>query len=267
MTDSTAASATTPVVDAAAQAMNELHEVSLQTEQIIAELDGKPAGTTPSTVEPVTEDETERLRQRARRQRERGLKDIQRRYVGVASMLIPVVLNERVVGSAFERFFAVIENGLYVMTKHGEMFLGEKAAEQLMVTISDRIKKIEADADAELAATEIQIGVHAERTDWLAPTYIAPAAAHEVQVRTRLGADFCRVFVKLDKIMANLQALAWNGEVELSQIDDQEYRIKRDVRDLAKFTARTIRGMRTKVAPKAEAEAQIAQSAPVEAVA
>jgi hypothetical protein len=84
---------------------------------------------------------------------------------------------------------------------------------------------------------------------------------HEVQIRTPLASNICKIFQKQDQVVVSLQMLAWNNEVEFSAIDDQEFRIKREVRDLATFIARTLRGMRNKAAPKEPVAAAPAASA------
>lgn len=252
----TASTLETPAqVDDATLAVNELHEATAQTDSLLADLTGKSAVVEKVSKE-ITEKQIDVLRARAQKERARGLKSIERRYDGIASVMMDIKLNERVVGSAFERFFPVIENGLYIITKRGEMFMGAKQTEQIMGMIKDKITVMESNISTDMAGLKIQLDVHGERDDFLKPTYIKPASEHKIQLRTPMAVRIAKVFQEQDKIIMNLQTLAWNGEVEGSAIDDQELRIKKDIRDLATFIARALRGMRNRVAPKEKPAAE-----------
>jgi len=47
-----------------------------------------------------------------------------------------------------------------------------------------------------------------------------------------------------------LNQLCWNEEAEQDSIEMEELAIKKEMRGLAQFISRTLRGMRNKVAPK-----------------
>lgn len=249
----TTANAPGTVQDDARAALQEVTDAAAQTDSLLTELTGK-APVANAVTKAVTENEVEILRARAQKERARGLKNLERRYDGIASVIMPVTLRERVVASAFERYFAVIENGLYVITRRGELFLGAKAAETVLEQIMEKIKTMEDKAQTDLAGLQIQLDVHGTRDDFLRPIYTKPAGDHQVQIRTRMGVRVAKIFVQQDEVVASLQTLAWNGEVEGATIDHQELRIKKQVRELATFIARTLRGMRNKTSPKESVE-------------
>ncbi|KFC72634.1 hypothetical protein [Massilia sp. LC238] len=190
------------------------------------------------------------LRNKARRQREKGIENLARRHEGVASLITRAELKERVVASAFERYFATIETGIHVIHKSGAMFVGEAAAAKLEQSIVDRIASMEERIDGELARIRVSLAVHESRADWIKPTYTRAAADHEVQLRTRLANRVLQVFRKQDEFVVVLNQLCWNDEAESDAIEMEELNIKKEMRGLAQFISRTLRGMRNKVQPK-----------------
>jgi hypothetical protein len=190
------------------------------------------------------------LRNKAKRQREKGIESLARRHDGVASVITRVQLNERVVASEFERYFATIETGIHVISKSGAMFVGDAAAAKLEQSIVERVASMEERISGELSRIRVSVDVHASRTDWIKPTYTKPAADHEVQLRTRLANRVLAVFRKQDEFVVVLNQLCWNDEAELDAIEMEELNIKKEMRGLAQFISRTLRGMRNKVAPK-----------------
>lgn len=198
----------------------------------------------------VSADNVDILRNKAKRQRQKGIENLARRHDGVASVLAQVKLNERVVASAFERYFATIETGIHVISKSGVMFVGEAAAEKLEASIVERVVAMEERINGEIARSRVSLDVHESRDGWIKPTYTKPAAAHEVQLRTRLANRVLGVFRKQDEFVVILNQLCWNEEAEQDAIEMEELAIKKEMRGLAQFISRTLRGMRNKVAPK-----------------
>ena len=233
-------------VDDAAQMIEDM----LGPEQTRGERDAITAGV--SRV--VREDEVQKLRQRAQRERARGVENLGRRHDGVASVVDEVKINERVVASAFERFFAGIENGVHVITKRADLFVGEKNADQIQQTIVKKVEAMEQRIMQQLDQVKVPMELHSASEGFITPTYTAPAAVHKVQLRTKLAHRILKVFKKQDEFVVTLNALAWNDEVEADAIEQEEQQIKKEMRDLANFIGRTVRGMRNKVAPAKKAE-------------
>lgn len=207
----------------------------------------------------VSSDNVDILRNKAKRQRQKGIENLARRHEGVASIIANVQLNERVVASAFERYFATIETGIHVISKSGPMFVGEAAAAKLEASIVERVAAMEERITGEIERSRVSLNVHASREDWIKPTYTKPAAEHEVQLRTRLANRVLGVFRKQDEFVVILNQLCWNEEAEQDAIEMEELAIKKEMRGLAQFISRTLRGMRNKVAPKPTAAANEAE--------
>lgn len=199
------------------------------------------------------------LRNKAKRQREKGIENLARRHDGVASVLVNVKLNERVVASAFERYFATIETGIHVISKSGAMFVGDAAAAKLAASIVERVETMEERIKDEIERSRVSLTVHASRDGWIQPTYTKPAAEHEVQLRTRLANRVLGVFRMQDEFVVILNQLCWNEEADQDAVEMEELAIKKEMRGLAQFISRTLRGMRNKVAPKETAPVAAAQ--------
>lgn len=237
--------------DEARKAIAELNSAHALSESVLAD-ENKTSADRTAVVDGVTQavrdEEVAMLRQRAKRQRDRGVANLQRRYEGVASVMAKIAINERVVASAFERFFAGIETGIDVITKRGDLFVGSSSAAKIQETIVSKIAKMEERIGGELERVKIPMSVHSSRDDFMKPIYTSPAATHEVQLRTKLALRVFNVFRKQDEFVVTLNALLWNEEIDADSIEIEEQRIKKEMRDLSTFIARTLRGMRNKIA-------------------
>lgn len=247
----------------AIRAIAEVSSAAMMAEQA---LDESHAATASNAVEnmvvgAVEAAQVELFRQRAQRQRQRGVTDLAKRYDGIASVITKVTLNERVVASAFERYFASIETGIHIIGKDGAIFVGDNQATKLMDMIVDRIEKMEKRIAAEITAMKSVLAVHQSTEGWINPTYNSPAASHEVQLRTRLANRMLGVFQNEDKFIVMLTQLLWNDAAEEDALEMEQLTFKKEVRELAQFIRRTLTGMRNKVTPASEQPAAEAEAA------
>lgn len=212
---------------------------------------------------PTTE-QVEAFRARAQRQRQRGKRDLERRYSGVASVLTKVKLNERVIGSSFQRYFSSIENGIYVIGRRGEIFVGEAAAAKIVEKIEGMLEDISRELVSDEEAIKIQYEVASTATGFVKPDYIGAAAEHEVQIRTRSGLKAVSLFQRYDALLQRVQAMYWNGHIEDTHVQDVELRCKRQFQKLFNFIRSSINGMYRKgTAVKGAAPAGNDAAAPV----
>lgn len=233
---------------AARDALHELDTAAQLSQQSLSD-DATPAGavsTDQAVMEATDEARVQQLRNRAKRQRDRGVQGLARRHDGVASLIRTVVLQERVIGSAFERYYASVEHGIHFMSKLGGFFVGDANAEKLLETIKTKIADMEQRIGAEAGQISMVLEAHAQNTDWIVPQYTNPAATHTIQIRTPLANRVASAFVKQDEYLQQLNQLVWNGEAEGDAVEQSEYQIKKEVRDLAQFIARTLRGIQNK---------------------
>lgn len=235
-----------------AEARQAIEEVDAASQLVADALGDAPSPTNGALVDAQVQDavsvaSVDILRQKAQRQRQKGILHMARRHDGIASVVVNVTLRERVVASAFERYFTTIETGIQVISKSGAMFVGAKHADKLMQTIVDRIDAMEKRIKGELERLRVTMDVHQSRSDWIVPTYTRPAADHEVQLRTRLANRVVSIFRMNDEFVVALNQLSWNDESDTDAIDLAEFEIKKDLRGLADLIRRTLRGMRSKV--------------------
>lgn len=236
----------------ARQALAELdHEVKNSTNV----LSDSPVPTTDTVDQQVIDAanaaRVETLRNRAQKQRARGIQNLNRRHSGISSLMRDVVLNERVVGSTFERYFSSIESGIYIIGRLGGFIVGESASEKLLDSIEAKIKAMETEAGEALGQMKIVMEAHVDKPNWLVPQYADAAARHKVQLRSVLSNRLLNVFLKYDEHLVQLNQLVWNGESEADETETREYEIKKQVRALAEFIRRSLVGIQNKTQPKA----------------
>jgi hypothetical protein len=266
---------TTNEVLTEAGARQALHELDQAQQLAQASIDENPlpaaANADQVVLQAADDSRVQVLRNRAKRQRDKGVQGLARRHDGVASLIRTIELQERVVGSAFERFYAGIEHGIHFISKLGGFFIGDDNADKLLDQIVDRIKAMEARVQAEAGQIVVALEAHKGNADWIVPQYTNPAAKHVVQIRTPLANRVATVFVSQDRFLQQLNQLVWNGEAEGDAVEMSEYQIKQELRGLAVFIARTLRGIQTKTeakkAPAAPAVQQAADTQPAEALA
>lgn len=216
--------------------------------QAASVIPGDGAPTTEATLPDFSEDQVERMRKRAERQRSKGRKELSRRHDGVASMVTNVSLKERVIGSSFERFFATIESGVSLIERRGEMIVGEKAATDLINKVNGMLDSMSQELEASEAALQTQMTVASAMAGFVKPVYTGDAASHEVQIRTRTAVKALNLFYRYDKILQDMQVLFWNGHVYQKFIEDMELEAKHAFQKIFKFIKTTITGFYNKTA-------------------
>ncbi len=194
----------------------------------------------------IKEREMEYFRNRATQQRQRGQREIKRRHQGIASILRTVEINERVIASTFERFYPIIEKGIYLVSKNGDVFLGDSADTVLSMTF-ERIKAIEQKTKTTLEAAEKRVGDQIGREDFIQPSYVAPTILHEIQVRNVYANRLVGTFLLQDRVISHLQTLNWNGEIDPVEIEEQEQSFKNAIRELATDLSRALRAMQNRI--------------------
>lgn len=231
-----------------------LEEVILADQQMAGD---ESAPRSQSRDSDLTEKQVEQFRDRAQKQRARGKKDLARRHDGVASVVKTVHIKERVIGSAFQRYFAAIENGLSVIDRRAEMFVTQNNVNQIAEKIQEIIESVNSDLVTLEASVKVQLEVAGSASDFVTPGYTGDAASHEVQIRTKTALSALRLFERYDKVLQGVQTLHWNDVVEQKYIEDVELQAKQGFNKLFKFVSQTLRGMRNKAvaAPATRGEA------------
>lgn len=212
----------------------------------------------PTATRAVSDSQIEMYRKRAQLQRVRGRANLAFRHEGIASILANVTISERTIASAFERMFAGMENGIYVLSKRGEQVLGESQAEKLNTMMNNIIEKLEESARIDLAGVNLKLEQAKSESDLygtelLTPTYAKPAAQHEVQLRTKTAKRVLDVFKKQDEAMVGLVKLSWNDAVDDSHVELHAEQVKKNLRELSIFLGKTVKGMKNRVMPDVDA--------------
>ena len=111
-------------------------------------------------LEKINYERENQRRARARQQREKGRERLKQRHAGAISKVLTVSLNERAVGSTFERFFAALEDDLFTIVRIGNI---ELSNQDHAVLLDATEKQLEACAQffrAELSNAELLLQNH-----------------------------------------------------------------------------------------------------------
>lgn len=209
----------------------------------------------------------EQLMRRAKRERDLGRKLLARRTGGFASRIHQVKLNNYVLAGAFERFFPVIEQSAYLVTRHGAACMGDAGAEKVITRMDELIEEIIKERKKELEAAQAYIGEQSVNMgeNFVAPEFTSPAFEETVQVRTPQADRALQIFILSDQLLTEFETLYWNHMRSLSDRNDEALRSKRVVRPLFAFAGRTTvslyRRMHTKAGRPDEGREQPVASA------
>ncbi|VVE16268.1 MULTISPECIES: hypothetical protein [Pandoraea] len=168
-----------------------------------------------------------RLMKKAASQREKGRKALTTPEAGIVMASQQVVVKDRVVGSALERYLGAIDYCSHNLQRYGEMVLGKKCQE-VVEQLHTLVEEFYTDADKELGrvtmlVTEGKIQVEAEGMPWIKPEVLSPAVDMKALFRSRLGIKMLRGVMKYDQSLELMAGLEWNelighGETEKRQL-------------------------------------------------
>jgi hypothetical protein len=158
-----------------------------------------------------------RLMKKAASQREKGRKALTtlgKEDNGNVVTKLSIVVKDRVVGSALERYLAAIDYCVHNLQAHGEMVLGKKYR-QVEEQLHAMIDEFYTDAEQELGrvamlVTEGKVQVQAEGMPWITPEVLSPAVDLPALFRSRLGIKMLKGVVKYDQALELMASLEWN---------------------------------------------------------
>ena len=255
------------IVDEVHKAISELDNAIEQGENAADE--GADPALAPRVKREVSKDGVAKLRQNAAKARERGFRSLSRSQAGIAGLQQDIIINERVVSSAFLRYYSAIESGCYAIWKHGEMFVGHARATEMRDKIRDRILLMVTRAKEDLGLVENDLKVLTEQKGdkLVKPVYSEPATKIDaMQIKLPETYHALTAVKSYDEALSGLQVLHWNlfdsGMNTESRIHDQEQRAKNELKSVANMVLRFARGMRKKVDAKDDTAAPAASAEP-----
>jgi hypothetical protein len=253
--------------DQIGQTLREIDEVAAQAALAGAEQPGSGDsaeghqqagdGNEPQTEEQQQADRKRReewLRERAKNQRARGRRELERSFVGVVGLQAKVTLNDRALASHFERFAGLVDNTIYLTGRRGALVLGAENAETLLSKINELIDAYaDMAAEAERSTAALMADRAAATLDWVVPTYQRTALEMDLHIKTKAGAKLLRAAHEWDKAIYNLSVLAWNDEAKESQIDEARRNERNALARIFNFAVQIVVGIRraTQGAPSA----------------
>lgn len=230
-------------LDAASVAVAEIRASASALDAALS--DGETTGGTEGSARrqaPETRD-AEYYRTQAAKQRKKGQENLTKRHDGIASQIVTIQLNERVIGSSFERFFAPVEDAIYQIVRRGPSVLGIAESKLVIDSLTTLMLEVEKTVNADAEGINLQLADLSQREDFIKPGYTKAAADHQVQIRHRLALKLARLYEKQDGVIVGLQTLVWNFEIDESEIHAQEYKYKKAMSGIHSFVRRVVTGM------------------------
>ncbi|PNE59649.1 hypothetical protein A8H39_00425 [Paraburkholderia fungorum] len=159
-----------------------------------------------------------RLMKKAASQREKGRKALTTAEAGIVMATQQIIVKDRVVGSALERYLGAIDYCAHNLQRYGEMVLGKKF-EEVEEQLRTLIEEFYADAEKEsgrvaMLVTEGKVQVEAEGMPWIKPEVLTPAVDMKALFRSRLGIKMLKGVMKYDQSLEQMASLEWNELID-----------------------------------------------------
>lgn len=202
-----------------------------------------------------------RLMKKAARQREMGRKALTTPGSGIVMASQNVVVKDRVVGSALERYLGAIDYCAHNLPRYGAMVLGNKY-EELEEKLRSLVEEFDADAAKELGrvamlVTEGMAQIESEGMPWINPVVISPAVNMTALFRSRLGVKLFRGVMKYDQALEKMAGLEWNELIDDGETGKRQLLAKQALGKIYGFAAHVNRSLRERVGPpKSKASAK-----------
>lgn len=196
----------------------------------------------------------------AQKQRAYGRKLLERNTAGFASVTRTVRINNAALALTFERFFPHIDMCAYLLVRSGSVALGEKGAEKLLDQLMAMAREALSTRVQELGVAKVVAERCAERDGYIMPSYTKPAFERPVQVRSPQALVVLDIFSRSDELLTELDALYWNGERTIGDVNDEILRAKQLVTPLFRLATSTIRNLHTRMRERFAPPTQPAQA-------
>lgn len=205
---------------------------------------------------------TARQRQRtAARQRDFGERQLARTYTGIPVVEVKVTFMNQVISTLFTRSWAYIDTCAYMLERHGNFTVGDKAAQQLLESLNGQIDRLVDEMKA-LYAQVGEVAVQAAMKDDAVQVTFTSAFEKSIQVRSKVAKKAIDGFVYADKFLVELETLVWQDERTAEDVRMELDGIRAKISAIARFVVPTVRRLNaafeSRLNPKAPESSQAA---------
>lgn len=218
----------------------------------------KPATESAKDAASATEEELRMRRiemgiKRARRQREMGIKELEREYLGVAVIPITLALNDMGIASSAARFLGMVDRTLWIFkTRGGRYMPPEDVRDTIELIISKANAYTEGSSNALSSVRALHASKYEESLDeWLTPSYPRAALEKPFHAKNAICVKLAKSLQEWDKATATLIELEFNGAADSEQVAELSRMERRLFNDLAHFCRMALNGLRGVVEGKA----------------
>lgn len=205
----------------------------------------------------------------ARRQRDLGIRELERAYPGTIVVPAGIAIGDPNIASSAQRFLGLTDRTLYLLNRFGSRFMGAVEVAKVNEIMEGLIQKYVDEARDSLSQgrllTERAKVANANNGDqWFEPQYTSKTLDISFGVKTRPALAIVRALQQWDAAIVEFAALDFNGEGDVDQIDSLRQRERRLFSDINRLCLRTIanvsrrRHQMARPAVKAEVEAPVA---------
>ncbi|WP_234265162.1 hypothetical protein [Hydrogenophaga sp. NFH-34] len=262
---STALSAESPDAEAVAAHAAITEAVEFANASISA---GEAGDAKPIERKQLTREERQAMsRKIARRQRELGTRELERKYPNTIVVPAGIAIGDPNIASSAVRFLGLTDRTLHLLHRYGQRFMGATEVAKVHESMDNAIRKYVEEASQALSLgrslTEKAKLASANSGDpWFAPEYTSTTLEVTFGVKTRQALNLVRALQQWDLAIVEFAALDFNGEGDIDQIDTLRQNERRLFGDISRLCLRVIQSVNrrsqamARPAPKEEGEGQ-----------
>lgn len=212
------------------------------------------AGDTGNDIRPIERAQLSReeraalSRKIARRQRDLGIRELERAYPGTIVVPASIAIGDPNIASSAQRFLGLADRTIYLLNRFGSRFMGAVEVAKVNEIMEGLIQKYVEEARDSLSQgrllTERAKVASANNGDqWFEPQYTSKTLDISFGVKTRPALAIVRALQQWDAAIVEFAALDFNGEGDVDQIDSLRQRERRLFSDINRLCLRSIQNV------------------------
>jgi|APLak6261666328_1056055.scaffolds.fasta_scaffold03236_2 hypothetical protein len=190
------------------------------------------------------EDRVQLFIRRAARQRQQGLKELERVYSGVMVVDREIKIFDPHIASSVTRFLGLTDKTIHLVGRIGRHFMSDAQIEKLQQSIQEMCDTyVQEGRQAAAVAAELSQKGRAANFMWIEPHYLAPALEVKFQVKSRSTLALAEAAQHWDEAIRLMCEMEFNACTTSSQISEVRLRERRLFAALNKHCVTIIMGM------------------------
>lgn len=169
------------------------------------------------------EERRARNTERARVQRELGLRELERTYPNTIVVPADISIGDVHIASSAKRFLGLADRTIFLLNRYGQRYLGAAEFDHIRSVLDGLVENYITEARQSLEQGRSLVGtarahIEADGQPWFDPEYTTMNMSMSFGVKTRPGLALVRALLQWDKAIVEFAALDFNGVGEVDQI-------------------------------------------------